>query len=206
MQYRKIPVELQRRVLSYYEFLWSENKALNEDEIFNDLPVSLRTEVALHLNSEVLESVPFFQGADTGFLHTIVTMLKPQVFCPGDTVIRRGEIGHEMFFISKGVMEILAEDDVTPVHCHGAGGFFGEVALLFGKKRTATVRAKTHCDVFVLTKKDLDHALDFYPEFSEKLFEVGRQRYESVTGQQNKTPSSWKPAADLDNVPNPEKL
>jgi CRP-like cAMP-binding protein len=38
----------------------------------------------------------------------------------------------------------------------GEGSFFGEIALLFESKRTASIRAKTYCDLFVLRKADLD--------------------------------------------------
>src|SRR5689334_7612102 len=96
MRYKGIPNNLQARIHDYYDYLWSRQKGLrsfnsisnycsglDEDDILSDLPPSLRTEVALFLNREVIQKVPFFKNASESFISVLVRLLKPQVCAPG---------------------------------------------------------------------------------------------------------------------------
>ena len=56
---------------------------------------------------------------------------------------------------------MLVKDRV--VSTLGEGGFFGEIALIFESKRTASIRAKTYCDLSVLRKADLDKVAKSFP-------------------------------------------
>jgi CRP-like cAMP-binding protein len=58
-------------------------------------------------------------------------------------------------------VEVLVKDRV--VATLGEGGFFGEIALLFESKRTASIRSKTYCDLSVLRKADLDKVAKSFP-------------------------------------------
>ena len=55
------------------------------------------------------------------------------------------------------------EDVIYAVFTSGA--FFGEFALLFSQKRTATIKANTYCDLFTLSQEDLNSVLNDFPEF-----------------------------------------
>ena len=102
-------------------------------------------------------------------------MLVPQVCLPGDCVVRIGEIGREMFFISHGSLEVLndAEELLTVLH---TGAYFGEVSLLFLECRTATVCAATYCDLLVLKKESFEKALSFYPTYAEAMKKIAGAR------------------------------
>ena len=58
----------------------------------------------------------------------------------------------------------------------GAGNFFGERSLLRSTARTATVRALSACDLFVLEREDFDRLLKENPRFSEVIREVADRR------------------------------
>jgi len=176
MKYKKIPPHLQERVLSYYEYLWSRQKGLDEHEILRDLPTSMHTEISLFLNREVLEKVPFFKNASDNFINVLVRLLKPQVFAPGEFIIRYGDIGKEMYFINRGVVEVCAEDGNTVFNVLSDGSFFGEYALLFSQKRTASVRSVGYCDLFMLTREDFRRVLEDFPEFALAMRKVGIKR------------------------------
>jgi CRP-like cAMP-binding protein len=60
------------------------------------------------------------------------------------------------------------------------GDFFGEIGLLMSVPRTATVRAKTLCDMFILHRSDFVHILRDHPQFAETLTRVARERYKLV--------------------------
>src|SRR5262249_28922575 len=133
------------------------------------------------INREVLVNVPLFQGASPTCLHSLAMMLKPIVFPAGEHIIRKGEMGSEMYFICRGQVEVL-DGAGKRVAVLGEGDFFGELALLLSQPRNASIRALTMCDLFVLDKADFNHVLKDYPEFAGSLREVVKKRYASVEG------------------------
>jgi glucose-6-phosphate 1-dehydrogenase len=129
------------------------------------------------LNRNVLEHVPLFHTADPVFLHNLAMMLKPVVYSPGEYIIRHGETGSEMYIICRGEVEVLdrAGELVKPLR---EGDFFGELSLLLSQPRTASIRARTTCDLFVLNKSDFQRALKHSPQFANSLQEIVRTRYQ----------------------------
>ncbi len=128
------------------------------------------------INRDVLEKVPLFQGGDPVFLHNLAMMLKPVVYSPGEYIIRKGEMGSEMYFICRGQVEVLDDAGAT-LKTMGDGDFFGELSLLFSQPRTASIRADTPCDLFVLSTGDFNRILQDHPRFAESLRQAVRERY-----------------------------
>lgn len=134
------------------------------------------------LNRETLEKVPLFQGADAVLLASLIMTLKPVVFQTGDLVIRKGEIGRELYLISRGEVEVL-DGSGNVVATLAEGNFFGEISLLTSAPRNANVRAKTYCDFFVLDKSDFARVLRDRPQFLKSIMEIAQQRY-NVSGEE----------------------
>jgi glucose-6-phosphate 1-dehydrogenase len=128
------------------------------------------------LNREVLARVPLFVECPPQFLQNLSLMLKPEVFDAGDTIIRRGDPGTEMYFIARGQVEIV---DATGkvVSTLKEGDFFGEVSLLRSQPRVNTMRAATPCDLFILDKADFEQAEQEHPEFARMVRAVAERRY-----------------------------
>ena len=59
--------------------------------------------------------------------------------------------------------QVLSEDLSQVVTLLSAGNYFGEMGLLFGVPRTATLRAATHCEVNMIPKTELDNVLEVFP-------------------------------------------
>ena len=128
------------------------------------------------VNRSVVETVPLFQTCDAIFQHNIAMVLKPDVFAPGDFIIKKGEIGREMFFLVRGEVEVI-DGKGKVINTLGPGNFFGETALLLSEPRTASVRAKEYCDLFVLEKNDFQSVLRDSPHFAKSILDICRQRY-----------------------------
>ena len=64
-----------------------------------------------------------------------------------------------------------AEDVIYAVFT--SGSFFGEFALLFSQRRTATIKANTYCDLFTLSQEDLHSVLNDFPEFEVLIKKEG---------------------------------
>ncbi len=128
------------------------------------------------LNRETLAKVPLFGGAEPVLLASLIMALKSVVFQPGDIVIRKGEIGRELYLISQGEVEVV-DDAGHVVATLGEGNFFGEISLLTSAPRNATVRAKSYCDFFMLDKSDFMRVLRDRPQFLTSMVETARARY-----------------------------
>jgi len=176
MQYRDVPQELQDNIRTYYDYLWNNRRGFDEAAVLDDLPQSLKLQVALHLNREIIEKVPMFRGAPDELIRQIVLNLKPVLFTPGDYIFRKGEMGDQMYFISRGKVEIVSEDGKTVYATLSDGAFFGEIALLFSSERTASVRAAEYCDLYTLDKFTFDNVLAKFPDVAQQVHAMAEER------------------------------
>lgn len=85
-------------------------------------------------------------------------------------------IGREMYIVVRGEAEVL-DDGGRVIETFRDGEFFGEIALLIHTPRTATVRAKTACDLLVLDQRSLSRILHDHPQFADTVLQVARERY-----------------------------
>ena len=180
MQYRNIPHSLQKRVDDYYNYLWESRRGYDESSVLQDLPSSLKTSVSIFLNKEMIEKVPLFKGADDSLIREIILLLEPVVYTPGDYVVREGDIGYDMFFISKGSVDVMSGDESIVYATLSAGQFFGEIALLLSMPRTATIKAKEYCDLYRLEKEIFDRVIERYPDFTETMKKLADKRREEL--------------------------
>ncbi|MBN3322974.1 CNGA2 protein, partial [Atractosteus spatula] len=165
MQFRKVSKELEARVIKWFDYLWTNKKAVDEQEVLKNLPDKLRAEIAINVHLETLKKVRIFQDCEAGLLVELVLKLRPQVFSPGDYICRKGDIGKEMYIIKEGKLAVVADDGVTQYALLTAGSCFGEISILnikgskMGNRRTANIRSIGYSDLFCLSKDDLMEAL-----------------------------------------------
>jgi CPA2 family monovalent cation:H+ antiporter-2 len=130
---------------------------------------------------QLMSKFPIFADLNAEQRAEILTLFKPRSAAPGERVIRAGDVGTEMFFISSGAVEVAIGDKTIPL---GPGDFFGEMALLTGGRRTADVTAIDYCLFLVVSKEDFDKFIARYPDLRSKLDEVAAQRAEMNRAQQ----------------------
>lgn len=176
MHYRALPMPLRRRIRRYFDYVWEERLVSEESDVMKSLPPSLRVEVALFLKRDLIKNVPLFAAAGDAFVRDVALNLKPFVALPGDLVFQAGESGREMFFLSRGSVEIVAKDG-TIMNTLTDGDFFGEIALFLDQPRTASVRAVTACDLYELDKPMFDRIVSTFPDVAEKLEVEAKRRY-----------------------------
>jgi len=175
MRYNNIPVKLRLRVRAYFRYLWESRKGYNDSEILDQLPQNLKAEVSFFINRDIIEKVPLLKGASQELVHDIVLQLKPLVTSPGEKIFNIGELGDAMYFIQKGVVEIVSKDGKILVELK-AGAFFGEMALLTSNPRNATARAQDYCDLFYLDRDAFNSAISRYPAFEKHVKAIMEQR------------------------------
>lgn len=82
-------------------------------------------------------------------------------FAPGEFIVREGEVAHEAFVLMDGACDVLKQSGASFLHlrCMQRGEAFGEASILARATRTASVRAKTHVRVMVVTRESLEWEL-----------------------------------------------
>lgn len=137
------------------------------------MPDRLKAEIAIHVHLDTLKRVDIFQNTEAGFLCELVLRLKPVLFSPGDYVCRKNEVGHEMYIVSRGILEVVTDEGKVVVATLKAGSYFGEISVLnvglAGNKRTASVRSVGYSDLFCLNKRDLWDVLKNYPNAEARI-------------------------------------
>jgi CRP/FNR family cyclic AMP-dependent transcriptional regulator len=116
---------------------------------------------------DLLSRIPLFSGLDQRRLQR-VGMLADEVDVPaGKRLMRQGESGSEMMVIISG--SVAVERDGQRLNTLGAGDFFGEIALLDGGPRTATVTAEEPSRLLVVTHREFHSLLDEFPEVAGQV-------------------------------------
>ncbi|MES2965631.1 MAG: cyclic nucleotide-binding domain-containing protein [Bdellovibrionota bacterium] len=175
MNIHHTPSALRANVRSYYHYMWKTKKGYHDKTLLDDLPAKIQSELIMHINRPIIEKVPFLRGADQDLLSELMNELEPRIFVPGEKVFKVDEHGDSLYFIQSGSVEIVTRDG-NVVATLGDGSFFGEMALVSEKPRTATVRATTFCDAYLLHRDAFDRVSTSYPEFRKHLEEVMNDR------------------------------
>jgi len=108
-----------------------------------------------------LSGVSLFENLSPGALRTLAERGAELGFHRGDIVCRKGDPGQSMFIITSGIFEVFVEGEgEAQVLAHlRKGDYFGEMALLTGLPRSASVRSLAETRVFGLTRADFEDVL-----------------------------------------------
>jgi len=128
------------------------------------------------VTEEVLKKVALFKDADPLLLSQVIMALRPTMVAANEMVIKKGDIGRELYLLARGEVEVL-DDAGKVIKTLKDGDIFGEVGLLMSTPRTANVRAKTGCDLFVLDKADFSRILRDHQQFANGVLQVAKDRY-----------------------------
>jgi putative ABC transport system ATP-binding protein len=124
---------------------------------------------------EFLRAVDLFRALTPTQLTDVAEKMKKRKYEAGETIIREGESGEEFFLISDGEVDVIrADHEIARL---GRGDFFGEVALISGEPRNATVLATQPLDTFVLGKADFQSAIESSAPFRDQLYRVYFSRH-----------------------------
>jgi CRP-like cAMP-binding protein len=99
----------------------------------------------------VLSRVPVFSALTGESLAQLSRAATRGLFAEGETIVRQGESGSSMFVVASGQVVVLLEPDHQEVARIKSGGFFGEMSLLTGAPRNATVRATVDSELLEIT-------------------------------------------------------
>ena len=91
-----------------------------------------------------------------------------------------------MYLICHGEVEVI-DGKGQVLETLRDGDVFGEISLLIATARTASVRAKTLTDLFVLDKADFSRILRDHPQFAETMMKVAKERFSLTVSKEQLT-------------------
>ena len=105
-------------------------------------------------------------------LKTLVSRLKVMTFAGGEIPVKQGEPGDSFYIIKSGRVNVVVEKtagETAVVATLGPGNFFGEMSLLTGAVRTASIHAKEDAEFIVIDKESFRSTLANNPSIAESL-------------------------------------
>lgn len=169
---------------------------------------SSRTDEVIRDRAAFLHSVELFSHLDDGELLELATALTYAVFISGDVMTCQGEIADWLYVIIKGEADVWFEaneegSDRRHLATLQAGRVFGEMGLMTGEPRRATVTARTDAECYRIDKRNFRGIIQSRPEMAEKFAAILSERNKSLVAMQNEVDStSTKVQQDriLDNI------
>lgn len=125
---------------------------------------------------KIQRSVPLLRLLNSLQLRELILESNILLPAPGDTIFERNDYSTSFFFVIEGELEMLIDEDDIPDDTFKSGEFFGEMGLLSGRRRIATVRAKTHCALIETPRRVILKLINSVQAMRRTLDEVAIKR------------------------------
>jgi CRP-like cAMP-binding protein len=126
-----------------------------------------------------LRQVSIFSSLSDAEREELARTARHDTYAAGEVVVRQNERGNSMFVVMRGEAVVLLEPTNRQIAVIAAGGFFGEMSLLTGEPRTATVRTRVDSDLLEITSDAFRRFVLANPAAVEHVGEaVARRRTE----------------------------
>jgi ATP-binding cassette, subfamily B, bacterial len=127
-----------------------------------------------------LKAFPILENLDEEKLGELAPFFATETFPSGREIVRQNDPGDKFYIIARGVVEVWRTEEQSGktkrVAVLQTGDFFGEITLITGFPRTATVRASTVCTCISLGRGQFNRMMERFPDLRRQLSEVAVQR------------------------------
>ena len=132
----------------------------------------------------ILREEPLFQYLSDEQIDNLVKQSRLDHFGRGEHVIEEGAEGDSMFILLRGAAQVSVSKNgsMIPVATLNAGDCFGEMSLLTGERRSATVRAQRDCYVMEISKPVMGKIIRDSPDCLQHLSEILAKRKMETEG------------------------
>lgn len=128
-----------------------------------------------------LRSVPMFAELGDDFIDVLRKRVELVRYNKGDVIVRQGEVADSFYLVRIGFVKVSEQHpggDLVLAYL-GRGGYFGEIGLLGGGVRTATVTALDHAEVVRIHAEEFQQMIERYPKIRQSLSKVAHERTEA---------------------------
>ncbi len=126
-----------------------------------------------------VQQSPLFATFSDDELLAVIRGLELLTFEPGEIIVSESQSGDSMFIVASGSVRVYVRGSKganTQIRLLEVGEFFGEISLLSGQPRTATITAATSTEILELDRRTLDAIVEQHPQVPATIKEVSAQR------------------------------
>ena len=173
--HRNVPKYTRIKIMSYLDYLidFKHEYKLEEKEVLDMLNENLRNQCVVYLNGRMLKKSKVFTKFNILFLSEITFLLRHETFSLEDVVFQEGDKGHEIFFINKGVIQLIHKHSKTFIKELTVEEYFGEFSFFTKKPRSCTARSNGFTETLVLKRSEFLHCAKNHPD-AEQFFQYIR--------------------------------
>jgi len=132
----------------------------------------------LRPRNALLRRSHLMQGMTDRTLEAIGDLAVEVEFAPGETIVREGDVGDAFFVITAG--NAVVEHNGAPLQELGEGDFFGEISLIDGQPRTATITATDEVSALSLGREEFQRLVEEHPSVRLELLMALTERLRKV--------------------------
>ncbi|KAI9206055.1 uncharacterized protein BJ171DRAFT_498549 [Polychytrium aggregatum] len=171
LRFKKIPDSTRAKVREFYQVKY-HGKFFEEETLLKELNESMRQEIAMYNCRDLISKVSFLRrnkgdGRDELFLTKLCMALVPCYFIRNEIIFTSGQEGSDMYFIQSGDVSVIVNG--MSVAELSDGCFFGEVSMITGSARTATVRANRKSVMYKLGQSGFNQILNEFPDVGQTI-------------------------------------
>jgi CRP-like cAMP-binding protein len=122
-----------------------------------------------HSYAREISSVPVLAGLGEEAHAALARAASERLYADGETIVSEGDAGSSMFIVRGGAVVITVGPDAREVAVTQAGGYFGEMSLLTGQPRSATVTARGDCRVLQIAAAEFRAYVQSHPEVIDQM-------------------------------------
>jgi small-conductance mechanosensitive channel/CRP-like cAMP-binding protein len=157
---------------------------MNEDRVQRKLDEEYARRV------DALSRVDVFRALDAEKIDRLSRRLRQVMFGPGEVILRQGDPGDSLYLVRNGQVAVQigvlgASKEVATL---GDGQFFGEMSLMTGESRTATVVAKTDVECYIVDKEAFQEIVQEKPELAGTISDILSRRQVDLGAKRTMTP------------------
>lgn len=124
----------------------------------------------------VLGAVTIWVGVEIFEFRQRHTLFQVESFAAGRTVFRQGDAADAAYFIRRGEVEVVDEVSGEVLRTLGPGDYFGEIALIADRPRSATIRARSDLEVSVVGKQNFLKMMRLIPATEQSILQTVGER------------------------------
>jgi small-conductance mechanosensitive channel/CRP-like cAMP-binding protein len=149
-----------------------------------------------------IRKVDFLDALRDEAIRELAELTDIRLFTAGEPIIMQGEKGDELFIVRSGEVAVVLEKDgqETEVARLGPGKFFGEMSLMTGERRSATVRALVECEMLVIGHEAFKSILLAHPNAAEHVSRSLSRRQGQLDERASALPEAHEPEADRESA------
>jgi MinD-like ATPase involved in chromosome partitioning or flagellar assembly len=135
------------------------------------------------ISIEAIKQIKLFSGLEDHDLKKIAEVVKERNLPAGTTLFKEGDVGDAFYLLKDGVVEVNKENSpaINDIKSTDESNFFGEMALVEGAPRNATIRTKSECTLLEIDKVNFDMLLRLNSFIALRIMTALTQRIRKTT-------------------------